>query len=98
MITVLFNYCHMQSLKVNLDKSKIFVFHNEPRISKNLKWNYDEDSLVTVDSYKYLLTYNLSFRKHLKNKLVTAKMAIAFIWSKYINSSNISNVNKLKNF
>ena len=44
------------------------------------------------------LTYNLSFRKHLKYKLVTVKMAIASGWSKYINNPKISNVNKLKIF
>ena len=38
MINVLFNYCQMWNLKVNIDKSKVLVFRNGPRISHNLKW------------------------------------------------------------
>ena len=56
-----------------MDKSKDLVFRNGPRIPHNLKWNFGEHSIDIVNSYKYLgmeLTYNLSFRKHLKNKLV----------------------------
>ena len=73
----------MWNLKVNMDKFKVLVFRNGPRISHNLKWNFGKDSIDIVTSYKYLvmeLTYNLSFRKHLKNKLVIAKMAIASTW------------------
>ena len=91
MINALFNYCQMWSLKANMDKSKILVFRNGP-ISHNLKWNFCEDNIDIINSYKYLgieLTYNLSFRKLLKNKLVTAKEAIASTWSKYINNPKI---------
>ena len=61
MINVLFNYCQMWNLKVNMDKSKVLVFRNGPRIPHNLKCNFGEDSIDIVNS-KYLgmeLTYNL---------------------------------------
>ena len=79
MINVLFNYCQMWSLKVNMNKSKILVFRNGPRISHNLKWNFCEDSTDIGNSYKYLgieLTYNLSYWKHLKWQLSLPGLSI----------------------
>lgn len=66
-----------------------------------MKWHYGEDNIEIVNNYVYLgvdITYNLSFRSHLKNKLSASKVAISSTWSKYINNPKISNVNKLKIF
>lgn len=101
MINALYKYCTKWCLKVNLAKSKILVFRSGTRISKNLKWNFGDENVQIVNSYRYLgmdLNFNLSFRKHLENKLATAKMAIASTWSKYIKNPRISNNNKLKIF
>lgn len=101
MIDALHKYCLMWSLKVNLSKAKIVVFRNSPRISADLRWHYGNDNIEIVNSYTYLgveITYNLSFKKHLQNKLSASKIAIASTWSKYINHPNISKKNKLKIF
>lgn len=101
MIDALYSYCSTWCLKVNLDKSKIIVFRSGSRISTNLNWQYGDDNIEIVNSYKYLgvdITYNLSFKKHLNNKLAASKLAINSTWSKYINHPKISKDNKLKIF
>lgn len=101
MIDALFSYCTMWCLKVNLNKSKIVVFRSGPRISSNLNWKFGNDCIDIVNSYKYLgidITYNLSFKKHLQNKLAASKLAINSTWSKYINHPKISKHNKLRIF
>lgn len=101
MINSLHVYSNLWHLKVNLAKSKVLVFRSGTRISNNLKWMYGENEIDIVNSYKYLgmdLCYNLSFSKHLENKLTTSKMAISSSWSKYINHPKIYNKNKLKIF
>lgn len=101
MIDKLYTYCNIWSLKVNLAKSKILIFRSGTRISNNLKWNYGEDDIEIVNNYRYLgmdLNFNLSFKKHIENKLTTSKMAISSTWARYINHPKISNSNKLKIF
>lgn len=101
MIDALQGYCLRWSLRVNLLKSKIMVFRKGTRISQNLKWHYGEANIEIVNNYVYLgvdITYNLSFRSHLRNKLSASKVAISSTWSKYINNPKISKANKLKIF
>ena len=101
MIDCLHNYCKQWCLTVNLNKSKIIVFRNGPRLSKNLNWHYGAQNIDIVNSYMYLgvnITYNLSFNKHIENKLSASKIAISSTWSKYISNPKISFQNKLKIF
>jgi len=54
-----------------------------------------------VNEYKYLgilLPYNMSFRKHLSDKLSAAKNAINATWSRFVVDKRISIDNKLKIF
>lgn len=101
MIDALYNYCLKWSLTVNLNKSKIMIFRRGPRISKHLNWHFGNENIEIVNSYKYLgveITYNLSFKKYLTNKLASSKLAINSTWLKYINHPQISKSNKLKIF
>jgi len=99
MIDDLANYCETWGLQVNLDKSKILVFRESPRISSSLSWSYNAEPIDIVNEYKYLgvlMTYNMSFRKHLSNKLVTAKNAINSTWASAVSDPKINVCNKLK--
>jgi len=101
MINSLHTYCQNWGLKVNLSKSKIVVFRKSPRISSNLKWFYDGSEVQIVNEFKYLgvtLAYNLSFNKHLNERLKASKMAIIANWSHYIHNPKISVSNKMKIF
>lgn len=94
-------YCGKWSLNINLNKSKIMVFREYPRISSQLEWFYGNQKIEIVNEYKYLgviLTYNLSFLKHLEERLITAKSAINASWQNYMYNPKISFSNKLKIF
>ena len=101
MIDNLYSYCMKWSLKVNLDKSKIMIFRNHSRAPQCYDWKYGNQHIDIVNNYTYLgvnISYNLSFKKHLENKLSSSKMAISSTWSKYIANPKISHKNKLKIF
>lgn len=101
MIDALYDYCNIWGLTVNLAKSKIIIFREGSRISKSLNFSYGEKKIELVNEYKYLgvlLTYNLSYHKHLELKLATAKTAINATWLSYIFNPEISTANKLKIF
>ena len=89
MINSLYAYCSKWVLKINLNKSKIVVFRQGTRISQNLAWSYGNNEIEIVNDYKYLgiiLTYNLSFNKHLETKVASSKTAINFTWLSYIHN------------
>ncbi|XP_073842692.1 uncharacterized protein [Musca autumnalis] len=101
MINALEQYCFQWSLKVNLAKSKIMVFRKGTRVPANLNFYYNSQVIEIVNNYKYLgvdVAYNLSFKKHLRNKLSASKIAINSSWSNYIKNPKISHLNKLKIF
>jgi len=101
MINAFSEYCSRWELSVNLTKSKVMVFRRSPNISKNIAFLYRDQNIEIVNEYKYLgvlLQYNLSFNKHLDQKLSAAKLAINSTWLKYIYNPKISNFNKLKIF
>ena len=101
MINKLYDYCSMWSLNINLSKSKVLVFRDCSRLSMNLEWHYGNENIQLVNEYKYLgitLTYNLSFNKHLNEKLEASKMAINANWLKYIHNPKIKHSNKMKIF
>jgi len=101
MINSLSIYCDTWGLEVNLDKSKVMIFREGPRISRSLSFTYNNRNIEIVNQYQYLgilLTYNLSYRKHIDIKLKTAKTAINANWSNFILDPNIDVSNKLKIF
>jgi len=77
------------------------VFRQGARLASNLRWNYGDHEIEVVNKYKYLgvlLQYNLSFNKHLDDKLATSKLAINSTWSSYLYNPKINISNKVKIF
>lgn len=101
MIDALYIYCVNWGLRINLDKSKIMIFRTGARYSSRLSWKYGNNQIDVVNEYKYLgviITYNLSFKKHLEAKLASSKIAINATWLGYIHHPKITFSNKLKIF
>lgn len=101
MIDKLAEYCRAWGLVVNLNKSKTLVFRNGGRKSIMDTWAFDGNVIETVNEYRYLgvlFTYNLSFNKHLDEKLVTSKSAINQTWAKFVRNKNILSSNKYRMF
>jgi len=101
MINSLSCYCDTWGLEVNLDKSKVMIFREGPRISRSLSFMYNNRDIEIVNQYQYLgmlLTYNMSYRKHIDLKLKSAKNAINANWSNFVLDPNIDVLNKLKIF
>lgn len=101
MIDKLVKYCTFWNLIVNLDKSKILVFRKGARLSISEKWYYNNDPIEVVNQYKYLgvlLTYNMSFNKHLSEKLTASKNAINYSWTSILKNKNILPSKKVKVF
>lgn len=97
MIDKLAEYCKVWSLTVNLTKSKVMIFRRGPRIAAADNFNYDNTTIDVVNEYQYLgvkLTYNVSFNKHLKAKLSSAKAAINMVWKDFISNKSIGVSNK----
>ena len=81
------------SLNVNLAKSQILIFRTGNRLSSNQNFRYGDHEICIVNTYKYLgieLSFNLSFKKHLANKLASSKLAINSTWSSYISQPQIT--------
>jgi len=94
-------YCDTWGLTVNLDKSKILIFREGPRISRSLSWTFKDSPIQITNEYLYLgvlLTYNLSFTKHLEAKLNSAKNAINATWSRLLMDVKVDVTSKLKIF
>jgi len=101
MIDAFETYCNTWGLTVNLDKSKIIVFRKGSRIASTLRWTFQNRPIEIVNEYQYLgilLTYNMSFRKHLQLRLNTAISAINATWSRLIMDPKIDFRSKLKIF
>jgi len=101
MIDALYNYCSTWGLSVNLNKSKAMIFRKGARLPANLHWSYNGQPIEIVKEYKYLgviLTYNLSFQKHLDERLKSSKVAICSTWLNYLNNPKIALSNKIKIF
>lgn len=101
MINSLHSYCEKWSLNINLTKSKIVPFRKSSGFSSSIEWYYGQEIIEIVKEYKYLgvlLSYNLSFVKHLESKLEQAKCAINSTWLSYMYNPKISWTNKMKIF
>ena len=83
-LDALSDYCRTWKMKVNIDKTKIIRFSK--RKSKNIiNFNFNGDTIETVDSYVYLGTtikFNGKFLEAKKKQLVQAKRALFVIISK----------------
>ena len=74
----LHNYCMEWSSNVNLAISQIQIFRTGNRVSSNLNFRYGDHEICIVNTYKYLgieLSFNLSFKNHLANKLASSQLA-----------------------
>ena len=101
MIDSLHKYCLQWCLKLNLNKSKIVVFRKGGRLRSDLCWKYGNNVIEIVNEYKYLgviLTFNMSFKKHLESRLEMAKNSINATWLGCIHNQKINFSNKLKIF
>lgn len=91
-------YCKTWNLQVNLSKSKIMVVRNGGKLARNDKWWYNGERIQVVNEYKYLgviITSNLSWEKHFKEKVKSAKLAINSVWSKFLDSRKVPLSSKL---
>ena len=53
-LNILYSYCLESKLIVNVTKTKVMVFKNGGRISKNEKWYYDGKALDVVNCFTYV--------------------------------------------
>jgi len=100
MIDKLSIYCDKWNLRVNLNKSKIMIFHKGSRVSKLYHWTYNQDEIEIVSGYKYLginLVCSGKFVNHLGCQLNAAKMALNMAYNGifYLHSNNISSYFKV---
>jgi len=94
-------YCDTWGLSVNLDKSKILIFREGPRVARALSWTFKNSPIEITNEYNYLgilLNYNLSFSKHLEAKLCSAKNAINATWSRLLLNVKVDVASKIKVF
>ena len=70
-INVLFTYCKMWHLLVNMIKTKLVVFRRGGILKKNEKWYFGEEKIEIVPSIKYL---GIVFSPTLKWYLTTNKL------------------------
>jgi hypothetical protein len=101
MINNLEQYVDKWDLKVNLNKSKIIVFRNGGKYSKNEKWWFKNNLIEVVNRYKYLgviLTPQLSLDPHLLERLTSAKFGINSFWRSFVMQNKVPFKAKLKLF
>ena len=75
------NWCGINGIRMNLDKTKIMLFGNSKRLKALPKVNLEVDGVTiqTVTSYKYLgvtLDSQLNFAKHVKKTLSGASLKL----------------------
>lgn len=72
-------YCKLNGLKVNTNKTKAMIFRNSRKVKFTGKWRYNGDPLELVDSFKYLginLKYDLKPRQQFEMTLNKSKTAL----------------------
>ena len=90
----LLNYCNTNHLNVNIQKSKILIFHRG-RLTQPILF-YNNEPLEIVKEFKYLgITFSpqLSFTKHLSNMIAIANSKIGFLFhSLQLKNLNLSTI------
>ena len=85
-LDALLEYCQTWKLKVNTDKTKIMVFRKGGRLSKNLNFHYDGNSIEIVNKFSYLgiaFTSGGSF-KQTQNTLAGQAQKAVFKLNRYL--------------
>jgi len=87
MLDALKAYCDANRLEVNVDKTKIMVFHRGmlPNTESSREYVYDGRSLEVVKTFCYLgfwLTVQLSFTRHLEATVAKARARIGLLFAK----------------
>lgn len=87
MINYTHTYCTNWNLQINLDKSNVMCVKDpRGRLARNERWTLNGIEIEVVKEYKYLetiLSSNMSFKKHLQQKLKDAKVALNSTWSSF---------------
>ena len=84
-LNALKSYCETWKLEINCSKTKITIFSRSKINHDNFDFKYGNQTIETVDSYKYLgviLNYNGSFRLALDNLRSQASRAMFSLISK----------------
>src|SRR5271154_304450 len=94
MINKLSDYCIDWDLKVNLSKSKIMVFRKGGPLAKDCHWEFRENPIEVVKTYKYLGVNFVTSGKiasHLEVQLASAKLGLNTVHGSmfYAQSKNI---------
>lgn len=88
-INALLEYCSLNLLNVNIEKTKVVVFRKGGKLSKFDKFFYDDKKLEVTKKYTYLgVVFSSSglFREHMEYALSKAKIALANIKSIMVNA------------
>ena len=75
------DWCHLNALKINADKTKVLIFGTQKRVKKvgQIQLNIDNKPIQQVPSYKYLgmtLDSSLSYKQHLATTVRTVSHKI----------------------
>lgn len=101
-INRLSSFCESWGLLINTQKTKIVIFEKrQSRRRAEEKWYLNNTHIEVVQEFKYLgvlLTYNLSFLKHSKEKSNEAKLALNIMWPKFFSNKNVDLTSKYKVF
>ncbi|XP_075157635.1 uncharacterized protein LOC142230902 [Haematobia irritans] len=101
MIYNLERYCKQWNMLVNLEKSKIMIFRNGGRVTKEEKWTYLNQNIEIVNEFCYLgviFTPKMSFTKHVEKRNASSKICINATWQGLINKPHVSLFSKWKIF
>ncbi|KAI5703877.1 hypothetical protein M8J76_001061 [Diaphorina citri] len=88
MLNVLEEYCNLNKLEVNVEKTKIVVFRRKGKLRSNLKFHYRQIPVEIVPSYVYLgviFTSGLCFSENVKkfiNKTMGAISTVNSLWAR----------------
>lgn len=95
-------FCEKWGLAINTSKTKVMIF--ETRQRRRLpeeNWQLNNIAIEVVQEFKYLgvlITHNLNFAKHVKNKSNEAKLALSIMWPKFFANQEIDLLSKYRVF
>lgn len=101
MINRIVDYFECWNMQLNLDKSKIMIFSGGGRMARDEKWFHHGQQIEVVREYRYLgvvLTSQMSWSKHFKQKYAQATSAINATWWKVLGNRNVAHSIKYKIF